>query len=1090
MTVGYLRYPHVHGDELVFTLDDDLWLGSVSGGRPTRLTTDHEPVRNPRFSPDGASIAWTSWVGGAPEVYVLDREAGRVARLTWWGDPTTRLVGWDGPDHVIVASGFAQHYRGLTHLYRVAADASTELLGYGPAKSVAVGPAGQVAINTPYGWDSSYWKRYRGGETSRIWLDAEGTGEWVRLLEDHPAGCYSLGWFGDRLFFSSDLGAGGLHIERPAEQAQLWSVDAHGEGLTQHTRHDFAAGFVRDPSTDGSTIVYHARGRLYAMAGLDADSRPIDLDLVIPEPQPVMIDPTDRLGEFVPDARADGSVVEWRGAAYYLTHRGGPARALAALPGVRVREPQVLGATGKAVMATDAEGEDCLEVVSLTGEAEPVRLCRAALGRVLTLSSSPTGDRVGVVSHDGRVSIVRLPDGQTEQVGRSRQGEATDLTWSPDGRYLVWREAVVGEGEIGRLACYDTRDATAFGLTSGRFNDFSPSFSRDGKYLCFLSTRTFDPHYDQYGFDLSFSNAIRPWLVPLRATDPAPFGPSADGWPVAELEEDADPDHGHDKAAGHDQAEGKADDQPPASVIDADGFEERMVPFPVPSASYTDLACARGGVLWLRQTDTPGVLGVGRAGTEAEVAPDVLERFGFASRRLEVLGSKLDSFAVSGNGEYVLVRSKDEVHVQPADHKVEEDDDPARIRVDISRLRRELIPRDEWRQMFDENGRLMRDHFWRADMNGVDWAGVLAMYRPLVETLWTYDDLIDLLYETVAELNSSHAYVDPSTPFGDPSRRVGRLGADLSRTPEGDWRLDRIIPGESSDPGAWSPLRAAGIAAGDGDLILAVDGQSVRNVAHIGELLQGSVGKVVELTLQSPGAAARRVPVIPMANEETLRYHDWVARKREYVARRSGGRLGYLHVPDMVANGWAQVARQIDEATRHEGVITDVRYNRGGHTSQLVLERLGRKVIGYDIGRHYAEPLSYPLQGVRGPLVFVTNQWAGSDGDIVTAAAQEMGLGPVVGERSWGGVVGIDGRFDLVDGTAVTQPRYSFWFKTKGWGVENHGVDPDVEVVQSPADWTSPDDIQLDAAIALALRALEQTPAATPPSLPEPQFGD
>lgn len=1077
MTSHYLRYPDVHGDEVAFVLDDDVWLGPLAGGRASRVTTDHEPVRTPRFSPDGASIAWLSYAGGAPDVYVFDRASGRVARLTWWSDPTTRLVGWSDSDHVVVASAHAQYNRRLTWLYEVDADANSTKLAYGPARSLAKSASGKTALITSVGLEAAFWKRYRGGEASRLWLqNDEG---WQRLLDDAPAGCYSPGWFGDRLFFSSDLGAGGLTITDPHAQAQLWSVDASGADLRQHTHHGFDEGYVRDPVTDGTTIVYHARGRIYAMDGLDAEPREIEFTVDLPEPAPVMISPTDRLESIVVDKTAAGSFLEWRGSAYYLTHRAGPARALSALPGVRVKQPQPLG-DDKAVMATDAEGEDGIEVTDLTGLGDLTRYGVGKLGTVLALAAAPSGDKVAIISHDGRISVLEIPSGEITQVGQSPQGEATGLAWSPDSRYLVWREALAGEGEMGRLTCRDTREQTTFGLTAGRFNDFSPSFSRDGKYLCFLSSRTFDPHYDQYGFDLSFSDSVRPWLVPLSATEPAPFGPSADGWPIAKDDEKDDDKDSDDKS--------EKKDAPPASVIDPDGFEERMVPFPVTSGTYEDLACVKGGVLWMRDIDVPGVLGTGRAGGDAEHGSDVLEFFSFEGRRVEQIVGKLDSFSVSGNGEYVAVRGKDDVSVQPVDRKIDDDDDYSRVRVDLSRLRREVRPREEWAQMFDENGRLMRDHFWREDMNGVDWSGVLAMYRPLVERVMTHDDLTDVLWECVAELNNSHAYVRAPGPLGDPAKRVGRLGADLSRTPDGEWRLDRIVPGESSDPGAWSPLRQAGVAASAGDVIVAVDGQATGNVTHIGELLQGSVGKVVELTLRSGEGVTRRVAVVPLASEQTLRYHDWVASRRAYVEQKSGGRLGYIHVPDMVATGWAQFARQVDDATRHEGVITDVRANGGGHTSQLILERLARRVVGWDVSRHYANPATYPHQAVRGPLVFVTNQFAGSDGDIVTAAAQEMGLGPVVGERSWGGVVGIDGRFELVDGTGVTQPRYAFWFNEHGWDVENHGVDPDVEVIMTPADWESDDDIQLDAAIAIALRQLEDTPAATPPEMPAPLF--
>jgi tricorn protease len=396
--------------------------------------------------------------------------------------------------------------------------------------------------------------------------------------------------------------------------------------------------------------------------------------------------------------------------------------------------------------------------------------------------------------------------------------------------------------------------------------------------------------------------------------------------------------------------------------------------------------------------------------------------------------------------------------------------------------------------MFEENGRLMKLHYWRADMDGTDWDGVLERYRPLIEQLSTHDDLVDVLWETVAELNTSHAYVK-AAPMGDPCQRAGFLGADLGITDDGLPVLLRIIPGESSDPNAWSPLRAAGVGAHDGDVVVAIDGKSSAGVA-VGALLEGAVGKPVELTLRVPNQDAkgsgdshyqtRRVAVVPLPDEAALRYHDWVASRVRYVDGHSNGKLGYLHVPDMMGVGWAQLHRMIDEATLHQGVIVDLRRNRGGHTSELVLERLLRRVQGWDVGR-YSGAYSYPSQAVRGPIVLLADQWAGSDGDIVNAIAQQLGL-TVVGDRTWGGVIGIDGRFDLVDGTEVTQPRYAMWTTAHGWGLENHGVDPDVLVVLSPDEWNTDTDPQLDTAIQIALTQLAATPAAIPPQLPEPRF--
>lgn len=604
-----------------------------------------------------------------------------------------------------------------------------------------------------------------------------------------------------------------------------------------------------------------------------------------------------------------------------------------------------------------------------------------------------------------------------------------------------------------------------------RFADFQPAFTLDGKHLAFLSERAFDPVYDAHVFDLAFVGGCRPHLITLAATTPSPFGPQRHGRPFEA-----------DKDGSSDGDEGSA----PVTRIDLDGLADRIVPFPVEAASYSTLRAAKDGLLWLRHP-LRGVLGAGRATPDDPGPRTTLERYDLGQQRVEELASDASYFRVSGDGKRVLLYTGDKLKVVPSDREASHDDgndSAASITVDLSRVRRTVEPAAEWRQMYDEAGRLMRDHFWRPDLGGVDWAGVLERYRPVLDRVATHDDLVDLLWEVQGELGTSHAYVVPHGGHGDASTRQGLLGANISRTEEGSWRIDRILPSESSDPHAHSPLAAPGVALRAGDTLLAVDGRPVDPVRGPGPLLVGAAGKAVELTVSPAGGGdPRHAVVVPIADEEPLRYHAWVADRRAYVHEKSGGRLGYLHVPDMQAPGWAQIHRDLRVEVAKDGLVVDVRENRGGHTSQLVVEKLARRIVGWDLPRGM-RPSSYPLDAPRGPVVAVANEFSGSDGDIVNAAIKALGIGPVVGTRTWGGVVGIDSRYSLVDGTLVTQPKYAFWLEGYGWEVENRGVDPDVEVVHAPQDHAAGRDPQLDEAVRLALEALASTPAKQPPSLP------
>ncbi|MCL2489398.1 MAG: PDZ domain-containing protein [Propionibacteriaceae bacterium] len=1047
----YCRFPDIHGDEVVFVADDDIWLVSVDGGRAQRLTADHAPAANPRFSPDGKKIAWTTGVNGEPDVYLLSD--GTVRRLTWFGS-TCLVVGWADHDHVLVASGHQEVFAGLRRLYRVSLDGSVEKLPLGPAMGGAWGPAGELAVNTPNNRDSAFWKRYRGGTASALWVNPRGVAAdgWQEVLPGQPAGKYSPGWVGDRLIFTSDMDGVG----------QLYSVTADGAGLTCHTRHTAELGYVRDARTDGTRVVYHSHGVIYVMDGLDAEPRPLRIDLGVTSPTPEDIEPV-KLGTVSVDATGAGSMVEWHGGAYFITHRAGPARALVVDDSVRARVPAVLGKTGQGVVVTDADGADALEIVPLDGIGDHRRVAGGQLGRVLELAASPDGTKVALASHDGRVIVVDTADGAVRVVGRSEQGEAADLAWSPDSRYLVWRLEVGSTGSPrSQLQCTCLADGTTVALTSGTFDDFSPAFTHDGKYLAWLSRRNFDPSESAHSFALTFNSGDRVLVAPLRVADPLPFGLTPDGWALAE--EDSDTDKGQKKKTE-------------VEVVIEPGLEARAVALPVPAGEYRSLVGVKDGLAWLSAPDRGGELGATWQGASQPPA-NSLQRYSFSTRKAECLDAFADGIAVSGDGAYIAVMRKDEMTVLPTDRKPDDDDD-TRVRVDLGRLRRRVDLRAQWRQMFDENGRLMADHFWREDMGGADWPGVLSIYRPLIDTAMTRSDVHDILYECVAELGTSHAYIIPGDD--DPTLPTGYLGAQF-RPVEAGFEITRVLPGESSDPRAWSPLRAAGVAAEPGDVITAVDGRPAAGAPDIGALLEGAAGKPAELTVRR-GEVVRRVVVTPWKSEAALRYHDWVAARAAYVEKTSGGRLGYVHVPDMDAVGWAQLERRLGEASARDGLLADMRYNRGGYTSQLVINRLTQKVIGWEMGRHYARPDTYPAQGMRGPVIVLANQWSGSDGDIIAAVAKLHGL-TVVGMRTWGGVIGIDGRYDLVDGTTVTQPRYACWFDGFGWAIENHGIDPDVAVVLPPGAWEHEDDRQLDVAIELALRQLDEHPAAVPPEIP------
>ncbi|KUN28917.1 peptidase S41 [Streptomyces antibioticus] len=1060
-TPAYLRYPHLHGDLVAFTAEDDVWIASLDGGRAWRVSSDNVPVSTPRISPDGTTVAWTSTRDGAPEVHIAPVDGGPAKRLTHWGSWRTQVRGWtsDGQVLALTTHGQASLRRSWAHTVPLDGGPST-VLPYGPVGGVAQGPS-TVLLSAPMGREAAWWKRYRGGTAGKLWIDGGGDGEFVRLHEELDGNIEFPVWAGERIAFLSDHEGVGA----------VYSSLADGGDLRRHTPID--GFYARHAAGDGDRVVYASSGELWVLDDLDgAEPRRLDIRLggSRADLQPYTLNASRWIESASPDHTARGSAVCVRGAVHWVTHRSGPARVLAAEPGVRSRLPRAFRADGEewVVWVTDADGDDALEFAPATGlapGATPRRLAAGQLGRVLDLAMAPDGSRAAVAAHDGRVLLVERETGEVRELDRSEDGDASGLVFSPDSAWLAWSHP--GPRPLSQLRLANTTDLSVTEATPLRFQDYAPAFTLDGKHLAFLSTRSFDPVYDEYVFDLAFVEGARPHLITLAATTPSPFGPQRHGRPFDAPDKDETPD-----------SEGA-----PATRIDLEGLADRIVPFPVEAARYSGLRAAKDGVLWLRHP-VRGELGASRATPDAPDPKTELERFDLVQQRVEHLAADAEHFAVSGDGKRVLLGTDGRLKVVPSDRRASNDDDSdTNITVDLTRIRQTIDPAAEWRQMYDETGRIMRDHFWRPDLGGTDWDGVLDRYRPVLDRVATHDDLVDLLWEVQGELGTSHAYVVPRGGYGSGARQ-GLLGADISRHPDGSWRIDRILPSETSDPDARSPLAAPGVAVRAGDAIVAVAGRPVDPVTGPAPLLVGTAGKAIELTISpSGGGDVRHAVVVPVANEEPLRYHAWVTDRRAYVHERSGGRLGYLHVPDMQAPGWAQIHRDLRVEVAREGLVVDVRENRGGHTSQLVVEKLARRIVGW-VSPRGMRPYSYPHDAPRGPVVAVANEFSGSDGDIVNAAIKALGIGPVVGTRTWGGVVGIDSRYHLVDDTLVTQPKYAFWLEGYGWGVENHGVDPDVEVVQRPQDHGAGRDVQLDEAIRLALEALEGTPAKVPPALP------
>ncbi|MER5517931.1 S41 family peptidase [Streptomyces sp. NPDC002763] len=1132
--MSYLRLPHLHGDLLCFVAEDDLWLTSLDApGRAWRLTVDRTKIGHPRFSPDGRQVAYTSWRSLVPEIHLADVDGGPGRQLTYWGSADTQVCGWTPEGDILAVASQGQPFSYFTWAYKVSPDGDPgRKLPWGPVSDIQVadiqGERRTLLLTGTPPHEPAGWKRYRGGAMGRLWLHGQ------RLLAGIGGHLHSPMFVAGRIAFLSDHEGVG----------NLYSCAYDGSDLRRHTDHD--AFYARHAASDGTRVVYQCAGDLWLVDDLSADSAPRRLDVRLSGPRagrrPYQVPAAQHVDGVSVDETGRASAVVVRGSLYWLTHRDGPARTIADTPGVRVRLPEMLGSTGQIAYVTDAGGEDAVEIAHLpraSGDRPPRRLASGRLGRVLELVSDPLGERLAVAAHDGRLLLIDMtedvegvevsvdsvdtvdavnaadavnasdavdsdgPADSAESAGsvdsidgidrvdadiaggidsvdgegsdavvteliQSINGPVRDLAFSPDGSWLTWSHPGIGRS-LRQIKMARISDRLVIDVTNGRFEDENPVFTRDGRYLAFLSWRGFDPVYDVHTGDLSFPLGCRPYLVPLSSATPSPFALSPDGRPAA---------------GGLDPVEDEEPGEGGAVTVEVEGLENRVTPFPVTASKYSALyPVAGGGLVWLRWPIS-GALGETFVNPADTSGRPTLEYFNISKAKKSELVDHLDWFTVSGDGSRLVVVDEGELRAVPS---TESGDADSTVWIDLRRILHQVDPPAEWRQAYAEAGRLIRDYFWDPGMCGIDWDGVLDQYRPLVERVASPDEFADLLREVLGELGTSHAYVTPARRNEGPphyQRFQGLLGTDFVRR-DGGWTVKRILPGDSSDSKARSPLAGTGIR--EGAVLTHVDGRPVDPVTGPYPLLAGAGGTTVELTFVAgngePGPA-RRVAVLPLINERPLRYQDWVAKRRAVVRESSGGRCGYLHIPDMGGSGWAQFNRDLRMEVSRPALIVDVRGNAGGHISELVVEKLTRTILGWDLTRD-AQPVSYASNAPRGPIVALTDEATSSDGDMITAAIKLLRLGPVVGQRTWGGVVGMTGRHRLGDGTVITVPMNAAWFEDYGWSVENHGVAPDVEVLRTPMDWAEGRHVEMDDAIQLALDLLTDHPAALPPDYSE-----
>ncbi|MDB9527538.1 S41 family peptidase [Oscillatoria sp. CS-180] len=1078
---GYYRFPTIHRDQVVFVCEDDLWSVSVQGGPAVRLTANLGAVSHPALSPDGTQLAFIGREEGDAEVYVMPAEGGVAKRLTFLG-ANTAIAGWNtNSSAIIFSSNASQPFPRLTTLHHIRPEGGLpELLPYGMANAIAFGSGGRCVLGRNIA-EPAYWKRYRGGRVGVLWVDATGDRHFTKLL-NLPGNRAAPMWIGERIYFISDHdGIGNLYTCTPT-----------GEEVQRLTDHrEF---YVRHAATDGQRIVYQAGASLFSLEVASAKVQEISVQFRSPQVQRQrkFIDPGKYLEDYELHPEGHSVLITSRGRSLSFGNWEGAVIPIGQTDVGRYRLTRWLADAIRFITVCDRSGSETLEIHSSDVDTPPTVLLGLDIGRVASLKVSPVADQVVLTNHRHELIWIDVTNQNMRVLDRSQYGRIQGFNWSPDGQWMVYGFSETQVTTSIKLC--QVSNGQTYRLTSPRFCDFNPTFDPDGKFIYFLSVRDFNPVYDTVYFDLNFPRATRPFLISLQAETPSPFVPipqPLDGNGAAK-EETASPSAAATVLPDADLA------APPSLRIDWEGIEQRVVGFPVPEGRYHQIAGLKNQVLF---SSSPIKGSLDRKWTSTKPSTDAkIELYDFATQSRELVAKNVTHFKMGRDHKTLIYRSGDRLRVCAAKAQAKNGstqnkgingaEKPNRKTgwLDLKRVRITVIPHQEWQQMFREIWRLQQEQFWTADLSGVDWDRVYDRYRPLLDRVSTRAEFSDLIWEMQGELGTSHAYEMGGDYREQPQYHLGFLGADYTYDEAMDaYRITHIAQGDTWTKHA-APLQQIGLNVKAGDYLVAIAGQRLSQQLAPPELLVHQADCPVQITVaDSAEHHHRTLTVHTLKDESLLRYREWVERNHEVVTQATEGRVGYVHIPDMGPAGYAEFHRYYLAEVDKPGLVVDVRFNRGGHVSQLILEKLARQRIGYDVPR-WEQPEPYPFHSPAGPVVAVTNEHAGSDGDIFSHCFKLMGIGTLIGTRTWGGVIGISPRQRLVDLSIVTQPEFSFWFKDVGWQVENYGTDPDIDIDIPPHDWAAGNDPQLDKAIQLVLQELEKSPVERPDFSDRPQL--
>lgn len=1068
-----LREPAVSRDHLAFVYGGDIWVSDRDGQRPMRLTMHPASEFAPHFSPDGQWIAFSASYDDNTDVYVIPTAGGQPRRLTW--HPAVDIVtGWsaDGK-RVLFASNREVANSRSAQLYEVPLEGGYEKK---IMEAVAVeadwSADGKRLAYRPYIMahsGGSGWRQHRGGDTPPIWIIDPRSNALEKVPHVNASDSNPM-WIDEQIAFISDRNDGA---------ANLFLYDTHSRALRQLTHE--TQWDVRHAGAHDHTIVYEVGGELKSVDVATGQilAIPIHLAAQSLQARPQWKDARKNISSAQLSPTGKRVLITARGDVFSVPVKDGSVRNLTATSGIRESDAVWSNDGQRIAYLSDEGGSQALLIRDAVGLAKPVLHKLGSTGYMTLLEWSPDGRRIAFQDNHLHLYVIDLGNDAVSLVDASLRRNAFSPAFSSDGQWLAY--TVGTENYFTQVRLHSFASGRSTDLADRLVQTDNPVFG-GSDYLYF--TASIDAGPTRVRLDMSTQE--RPlrmaiYAAVLASDGHSPLPPkSGDEEPKAGKDKDADKAEKTDKAKSLEPGDKavKSEKPPKPTRIDLEGLSQRFVPVPVAERNYEHLTVASDGALWYLSGKQPGST-TEPPGPDAGATAD-LYRFSFEDRAEKLMKSHLQDFSASADGKKLLLTvGEGKFEVADANEKLEAKP------VDLGGLRMEVDPRQEWRQIFDETWRMEQQYFYDPKLHGLAWAAIRARYEPLLEFVQRREDLNELLVEMIGEMQVGHNRIFGGDVYHGTSAGIGLLGADFAI--ENDlYRIKRIYRGDRWNPFLKAPLAAAGVDVAEGDAVLAIDGHALDATVNIFALLEGTVDKQVSLTVSKDGTAkaARTVVVIPVQSEGALRQWAWVERNREYVEHKSGGKVGYVYLPDTGGDGYEFFNRMFFAQVDKDALIVDDRRNSGGQAANYVLDVLSRKYLAGWKDRD-GLVFSTPGAAIYGPKAMLIDQDAGSGGDFLPYGFRRLGLGKLIGTRTWGGLIGISVNPPLIDGASLSVPFFRFFTPEGEWRVENEGVAPDIEVPLDPAQVNAGNDPQLDAAIADVLEQLKTATAVALKSAPK-----